>query len=54
MENFLNIESLTIKSDKYKQEFFKSGNPYFFLIAQELEKTVEIKIENDKTQELEL
>ena len=54
MENFINTENLEIKSNKYKQEFFKTGNPYFFLIAQELDKTIEIKIENDKVQELEL
>ena len=51
MENKINIEELREERSLYWQRFMETGNIYFYLIAQEKAKAIEIKLENDKNLE---
>ena len=47
------MEEVIKNRDEYKELFYKTGNLYYFLIAQELTKIIETKLENEKNQEVE-
>ncbi len=51
MENNINVEELREQQALNWQKFLNTGSIYFYLIAQELSKTIEIKLENDKNLE---
>ena len=42
------MEEIIKIRDEYKQIFYKTGNVYYFLIAQEFTKIIETKFENEK------
>ena len=47
------MEEIIKIRDEYKRIFYKTGNLYYFLIAQEFTKILETKFENEKNKELE-
>lgn len=47
------MEEIIKNRDEYKQLFYKTGNIYYFLIAQELTKVIETKLLNEQNQILE-
>ena len=51
MKYKIDIEELREQQALNWQRFMETGNIYFYLIAQELSKTIEIKLENDKNLE---
>ena len=51
MENKIDIEELREQQAFNWQKFLDTGSFYYYLIAQELSKTIEIKLENDKNLE---
>lgn len=51
MKNEIDIYELKEQQHLYWQRFMETGNLYFYLIAQEKAKAIEIKLENDKNLE---
>jgi len=51
MENEIDIYELREQRALYWQRFIETGNLYYYLIAQEKAKAIEIKLENDKNLE---